>query len=171
MLATALALTGAVALSAFGLVFGPIFLGLSQTWVLRRHLKRAALWLAVTVMGGWLAVGVGFYLAAIATGARNGLFLLNALAAAVAGIILGLAQWIVLRLHVRWAIVWIPASVLGLVFGASWVIGFGQREAYLTSNYLTSIQWLAVGLLSGAMGGAIKGSVLLWLLRHPRTEH
>jgi hypothetical protein len=106
-----------------------------------------------TTLGGWLAAGASIFLVAY-----------SPIAAGAGGAILGLAQWFVLRSQVNRAVLWIPASILGLIFGASWMVHLGLLVTVSGTSDLTPMAWLGMGFLSGAIGGTIKGVTLWWLL-------
>lgn len=149
-----------------GLVVGPVLLGVAQAWVLRSHIQTPWYWAIATIISGWLAAGIGIFFITMARIFPAPLH--YALSAASAGFIIGIAQWLALRRQVQRAYLWLGSSALALVFGASWVITLGESEHYLTSDFLSTWQWLGVGLLSGAIGGGIKGVILWRLLRHLR---
>jgi len=83
-----------------------------QWWVLRREIERSILWFPASI-AGWLMVFVlAGYLGRqglIVTTTTTGRFLLGLLA----GLVLGIAQWLPLRKTFRWASIWILGSVAG----------------------------------------------------------
>jgi len=87
--------------------------------------------------------------------------LMAGLMGAVLGIILALAQWLVLRKHVRNAWWWLPAN------SAAWLVGMPVVFAAvdLAQNADTSVQALLIFAgalaLTGAVVGAIHGIVLV----------
>ena len=78
-----------------------------------------------------------------------GLRMVFVLMGAMAGALAGIVQWFVLRQQVPRAGWWIVASTLG------WAAGMGL------AMMLRQVGWIA----GGAVGGAITGLPLLWLLR------
>lgn len=79
----------------------------------------------------------------------------------IAGVILGLAHWIALRQHARWAIWWVGALVV--FFGASAAWG-GFDDGRIT------MPWIPGGVIYGALLGAISGIPLTWTL-HRQVAH
>jgi hypothetical protein len=138
--------------------------GIAQWLVLRRYVRSAIWWIVVSVIGGMLGVALGLLLsdalsplisallgeAGQVRPTRPGVLLSRALAAAVAGacvgLVLGGAQWLVLRRHVQSALWWIVVSWLGWMTSLS--VGAGMVDLV---GVLGSL--LVVGVVSGvAMG-------------------
>ncbi|MBC7871636.1 MAG: hypothetical protein H7Y09_12410, partial [Chitinophagaceae bacterium] len=110
--------------AAAGAVIGAV-----QTLALRRRLPVSWEWIAATT--GGLAAGVGLSVALF--GAET---TLNATLtrAPITGLIVGIAQWLVLRQHTHRAFWWIPA--LTLVYVVAWyitslVIGESLNEGFV----------------------------------------
>lgn len=79
--------------------------------------------------------------------------LLAAAVGAVAGVFLGLAQWLVLRRHAASSGRWIAASTLGWTFAMPAIFaGFG-----MPSDDASAMARLACGALGGATGGILLG--------------
>jgi hypothetical protein len=151
-------------------VIGPATLGLLQWLVLRRHISQASWWILATTVGGVLGLYVGS-----TAGFFVGYGLTGVVAGAIGGTILGLAQWLVLRRHFSEAGLWILASCVALTVGAGWVVdkalGSAVRSPIDASPYfIQMLRWGGIGAASGAIGGAIKGGVLVWLLWQPKKS-
>jgi hypothetical protein len=137
-----------------GLVGGG-FSGLCQTLLLRRQLRRTNSWVMLTVIGwalGWIIIlGPGGLMEQSKVGQPLAL-----LALVIGGAMAGLIQWLVLRLEVKRAGWWIPATALG------WGL------AFFPINF--SEGFIALGG-SGAMIGISTGAALLWLFRNSPQPH
>jgi hypothetical protein len=108
-------------------------------------------------------------------------FLVLPLLAAVGGALLGWIQWRVLRHYItRVSIWWELVSVVSWVFGSGlllylcFVFKTQYKKIILDSTFSMAdpdFTLMMIGLASvGAIGGAIKGGVLAWLLLRPRRE-
>jgi hypothetical protein len=147
--------------------FGPIFGaagGIVQWFVLRQYIARS---------GGWvLATAVSYTLATVAAPLIFSLpYSDPAVAgmvtfAAVAGIVGGILQWLVLRRKIPHAGWWMLASILGLVLG----MGIGGPVAMTLGQAGRELEATVVfGILFGVGVGAIPGAALVWLLKHPKS--
>jgi len=155
---------GIAGLAVFGAMFGAIG-GVMQWLVLRRHVAQT---------GGWVvATAVGYTLAGITTALIFRLFMNTSAAlvgivafGAVAGVVGGIMQWLVLRRNVARAGWWVLASILGLVVG----MGVGAPVAMALGQAGHVIESTVVfGILFGAGVGAIPGAALVWLLRQSES--
>lgn len=120
---------------------GPV-IGVTQWLILRRVVSNSAWWMAGTTVGwvvGSIAIGSGLVLAP-----GPGLFT-SLMSGAIAGGLVGVGQWPVLRQWVKLAFLWIPVSA------AAWAIAFSG---------------LFGSALAGAAIGAVTGLLLEWLLRN-----
>jgi hypothetical protein len=146
-------------------------IGIAQWLVLRRHIASAGWWVLVSVVGAMIGVALGFVLEDVlrplistllgeAIQSRPSVPCVSLSAAtavgaagAVIGLNLGIAQWLVLRRHVRSAGWWIVASCLAWMAGLSLSAG--------TVDVLgTPLSLLVIGVASGAA----TGSLLAYLL-------
>jgi hypothetical protein len=138
-------LDGAIGGAACGAVLGVVH------WlVLRRRLWLSRSWIVATSLG--MAGGLALTLALFGTNTTSSVLLLRGLST---GLLIGLAQWVVLRGSVPRAWIWIPTVTAGWALGwaVSSAIGLG-----LTPNF-------AVFGAAGALGfQALTGLVLAWLL-------
>jgi hypothetical protein len=150
--------------------------GLAQWLVLRAALpaitRRA--WVRATVAGAVVAWGAG-----MAIGARAG-DRLEALAGGspvvpalgiglVAGTLLSLFQWPVLRRAVRGAGWWVPAHAVA--WAAGMVVAFAGVGAIDPERPLLAAGiGAATGLAMGAVVAALTGLALVWLIRGPHRE-
>ena len=137
-------LDGAIGGAACGAVLGAV-----QWLVLRRRLSLPRSWIVATSLG--MAGGLALTLALFGTSTAGSVLLRGA----STGLLVGLAQWVVLRGSVPRAWVWIPTVAAGWALGwaVSSAIGLG-----LTPNF-------AVFGSTGAWAfQALTGLVLAWLL-------
>jgi len=166
---------------AIGAYEGAI-VGVAQWLVLRRRLPslRAKSWIAATVMGAVVAWMLGRIPSALADWesvsggvgqpAPSLLMIvgLSAAAGAALGVILGAAQWFVLREHVRRARMWIAANALAwaaampLIFIAAGIPGPHASVASIGALLLVTVG------LAGAVVGAVEAAFLRLLLRPAR---
>jgi len=143
-----------------GLVGGAVgggFVALCQHLILRRRLTAINGWVLLTTIAwtvgwasGWIAVDISFAALSPAQHARGlpltavGMPLTVAIGV-MAGALIGLAQWVILRRHVKRAAWWIAATA------GSWGLAFLSIAA-------------GVGLMyRGVIVGGVTGAVLIWL--------
>ena len=138
-------LDGAIAGAACGAV-----LGMVQWLVLRRRLSLPRSWIVATSLG--MAGGLALTLALFGSSTAGSVLLLRGVST---GLLIGLAQWVVLRRSVPRAWVWIPTVAAG------WALGWAVTRAVgvdLAPNF-------AVFGSTGAWAfQALTGLVLAWLL-------
>jgi hypothetical protein len=138
-------LDGAIGGAACGAVLGAV-----QWLVLRRRLSLPRSWIMASSLG--MAGGLALTVALVGTSTAGSLLLLRGV---TTGLVIGLAQWIVLRGSVPRAWVWVPTIATG------WALGWAVSHAIgldLTPNF-------AVFGASGALAfQALTGLVLAWLL-------
>jgi len=121
-------------------------LGLTQWLVLRREVSdtKAAWWIlasAVAWFVGWEIITAGLIVPV-------GVDLISSLlTGAVAGLLLGIGQWLILRRWTHYASMWIPTNL------AAWSVAFTGLVGGM--------------LFAGVVGGAVTGLVLDMLLRYP----
>jgi hypothetical protein len=139
-----------VAALGFGALVGAV-----QAFALRGHLARAAWWLPATFVA-WPVGAAGSFVPFFIARILNLGHLPIALYSAAAGAALAVVQMLVLRREVSGAAWWIAANALG--WGLGFGIGFELRG-------VQTIELVRAGLVSGAIGGAITGAAMLWLLR------
>ncbi len=154
----------------FGVILGAV-VGLAQATVLRWPLPflRRRTWVAATTLGGtigWLAVSVPLLdqMTGRAMSGLAGQLVTAAGIGLVAGPILGVPQWAVLREHVPQATPWIWANT------AAWTLG-APAVVLAAGSVPTGAAWYVVAALAlpglsaaGAMVGAIHGLVLVRLV-------
>lgn len=166
---------------AIGAYEGAI-VGVAQWLVLRRLLPslRAKSWIAATVTGAVVAWMLGRIPSALAdwqsvsgdvgqpAPSLSMIAGLSAAAGAALGVILGAAQWFVLREHVRRARIWIGANALAWAAGMPLIFlaaGIPGPDASVVS--IGALLLVTVGL-AGAVVGAIEAGFLRLLLRPAR---
>ena len=136
-------LDGAIGGAACGAALGAV-----QWLVLRHRMLLSRSWIVATSLG--MAAGLALTLALFGTGTAGSTLLRGA----STGLLIGLAQWLVLRGSIPRAWVWVPTVAAG------WALGWGVSSAIglgLTPNF-------AVFGASGALAfQALTGLVLAWL--------
>jgi hypothetical protein len=145
-------------------------LGSAQAIGLRRTLRKPLWWIAATIAGLGLGLTAGVVLVEqvgiLATGVRPNIARLGAAMRAasfitvglVAGTILGLAQWVVLRAQASGVRHWIVAS------------GAGLALAFAASSLLVDLSGLRIASAAGAatfvlLAGAGYGAATSWPLQ------
>jgi hypothetical protein len=141
-----------VATANYGLMLGAA-IGLGQWLVLRRRFDiKWQWWLAATALGFTLhGLLLGLSVGQTASGEVNDTAL-GLLCASVA--LLGVPQWLVLRLHLKRAGWWLLGSFVGLVLA-------GPDRAGGTSSLLG---WIAVSLGAGATFGIVTAFFLYFMM-------
>jgi hypothetical protein len=137
------ALPGFLATWAIGILAGG-FLGASQALVLRPLVGSSSLWILANLFGWPTGFFLGAQLASI-WGFTD--FAFGAVIGANVGLVLGLAQWLVLRAKLARTAWWMPVSVI------AWTLSLAV--------YLPGLS--AMGFLYGAISGSITGLLLLGL--------
>ena len=147
--------------------------GAAQWLVLRRVLPGigARSWITATMAGAVIAWMLGRIPSALAdAGASPGaeppmaiILPLSAAAGAVLGVILGGAQWFVLRDHVPRARLWIGANALAWAAGMPMIfLAAGIAGPDMSTFAIAAIVLVAVGI-AGVVVGAIEGAFLIRL--------
>jgi hypothetical protein len=135
----------------FGLV-----LGVQQYFMLRFRLAKMAWWILTAVLG-WALAWLGISLRSMPLDAivipRSAGYAMAA--GAVLGILIGLAQWLLLRGRLNGAGWWIPANMLG--FGTA---------GYLFSDFSS----IALVMVAVSIPSIVTGAVLWLLLDRSRRE-
>lgn len=167
-------------LHAVGALQGAV-LGFTQWLVLRRYVKHIGWWILSTSIGAvvaWLiALKVSLLLILIFFNSAMFVTLSAPLLQAVfllgawVGLVLGIAQWLVLRSHVRSGALWIVANAL------AW--GLGLLVAMIGASLVTpgdvglktTLVGLATGSTAGVVIGGISGIALFWLLKPRLLRH
>jgi hypothetical protein len=138
-------LDGAIGGAACGAVLGAV-----QWLVLRHRVSLSRSWIIATSLG--MAAGLALTLVLFGTSTAGSTLLLRGMST---GLLIGLAQWVVLRRSVPQAWVWVPTVAAG------WTLGWAVSSAIgvsLAPNF-------AVFGASGALAfQALTALVLKWLL-------
>jgi hypothetical protein len=156
-------------------------LGVAQWLVLRRYIKHVGWWIMATAMGAIVAWLIGLKVVVILmlmfmddgmTGTMpfallKAVFLLGTWI----GTVLGLAQWFVLRTHVRNGISWVFANALAwglallvILMGTTWM-----KPGEFTIE--TAFIYLVTGATTGVVVGSVTGIALVWLLKRRLLRH
>lgn len=111
-----------------GLIAGTV-IGGAQMLALRYRLPVDLRWIIATAVG--LAAGVSLSVALFGAATDLNTTLLRAL---LTGLLPGVTQWFILRQHVRWALLWLPA--LTMLYPLAWfvtaqVIGISLDNGYV----------------------------------------
>lgn len=114
--------------------------GILQWFVLQRRISNSWRWILVTTFG-WVAAAL-LILLIIPDGA-------DFASGVLVGLLMGTAQWFLLRREVHWSGWWIVMNIVG------WTTGM----ALLPGIFLT-----------GMMAGLVTGTALALLLRYPRSS-
>lgn len=132
-----------------GAVVG-VIVGAAQMLALRRRLPVDWRWISVTGVG--MAVGVSLSVAILGTGSTREAILMRA---PLTGLLLGVAQWFILKNVVRSAQWWV--AVVILVYTAAWAI-----TALVIGNFVD--QGFVVFGSSGALVYQALTGIALWRL-------
>ncbi len=156
-------------------------LGFTQWLVLRRYIKHIGWWVLATGIASlivWL-IGVKFIVALALVSFNSTMTATTTLAlqqavfgmGAWVGAVLGIAQWLVLRRHVRKGVGWVFAN--SLAWGLGLLIAFmgvtGVKPGEFTIE--TAVVHIATGAATGAIVGAITGIALVWFLKPRLLKH
>lgn len=136
-----------------GLLAGAV-IGVTQMLALRRRLSVGYEWIIATAAA--MGVGVGLSLALFGTETTPNAILLRA---PLTGLLIGIAQWTLLRKQVPHALWWVPAVTL--VYGIAWFITAQVIGAFVDQGFV-------VFGSSGAVVYQLLTGLTLWaLLRSP----
>jgi hypothetical protein len=140
-------------------------LGALQWLVLRRRIRRAGWWAFVSAPGLAAGLTVSLYGWAFVWRIAGDFHSSGSLGGAtVAGVAIGLSQWLVLHGQIPRTAWWVLASVVATV--AAMTI----QVALFHPRSLDEVPGVLAVLAGGAVYGAITGFVLVWLLRHSLSE-
>lgn len=132
---------------------GATAVGAIVAWMLARLPSALADWKSVAGDVGQPAPGLAMIL------------LLSAAAGAALGLILGVAQWVVLRNHVKRAGIWIGANALAWTAGMPLIfLAAGLPSPHTSALAIGAFVMITVAV-AGAVVGAIEGAFLRLLLR------
>lgn len=132
-----------------------IFVGMAEWLVLRKNISRCKWWVIATMLG-W-AIGLGTLAASREVlGQRIENLAIEALYGATAGLVVGVAQWLILRRIVHKAGWWLAAMLLS---------GFLTFWLYFPGATSFVNFWQFV--LSGTVTGIITAIALIWLFKQP----
>ncbi|MDH3457020.1 MAG: hypothetical protein OER90_09275 [Gemmatimonadota bacterium] len=176
---------GAVTAVVLGTLLEGVVVGFAQVGVLRRRLPSIAreAWIVATAIGAGVAWVLGMIpstlmaltvpAAPAAQPAEPSVLLQYGLAlmlGSALGVILGGAQWFVLRRHVARASRWIAANAVAWAVGMTLIFVGMDRVPWDGGAASIVVGIFLVTLLVGAVVGAIHGRVLMHLIGQASTE-
>lgn len=156
-------------------------LGFSQWLVLRRYIKHVGWWIVATSIGAIFAWLIGLKAVVVLTliffnGATSQATSLELPSAVFflgtwVGAVLGLAQWFVLRKHVRKGVGWVVANALAWGLGLSVALMGTTLTKLGEFTVETALARMATGATTGCVVGAVTGIALIWLLKPRLLRH
>jgi hypothetical protein len=154
---------GAVTGTIIGALQFVVLRSLLQRLVSRRFAFRAGWWVLATAVGVGVTHAIGDAAPSPVT---------YAMLAVLAGAVVGILQWVVLRRLVKRAGWWVIASIVGWFVGLIVGMFLANSAGLTTSTGLEDwrTQHAIVGLVAGVVSGAITGIMLVWLFRSPVSE-
>jgi hypothetical protein len=164
--------------------FEGLVVGIAQWFVLRQTIKNLSgqLWIKATVLSAFIAWTLGMLPSTIISLTQTAtteiqappsdlvIYGLSALMGLVFGLILGAAQFLVLRRHLQRAGWWVLANSVAWAVGMPIIfVGAGSvPEGGFT--WISVLIGVSTCIVAGAAVGAIHGLFLTWLLSLPRTS-
>ena len=145
-----------------GVVVGAVVgasVGIAQRLVLLRFLVSwADSWVLASIVGWTVGLAMGLAVGEAVSEAVAGGAVSGVVSGVVVGASVGIAQWLALRRQVHQAGWWVLASIVG------WTVWLAV--GFFGLGFFTVLE--PAGFFVGfAVGGAITGGVLVWLLRQP----
>lgn len=132
--------SGGLFFPGIALLASGVTAGVFQWFVLQHRIHQPVRWVIATA-AGWIP---GYFIVLLGIPAELDIFY-----GVVLGLLVGAAQWLVLRQELHWAGWWIAFSIIGWTTGLVLLPGF---------------------LLTGIMAGALTGLALEILLRDPKLQ-
>ncbi|MDE5102551.1 MAG: hypothetical protein O4807_06055, partial [Trichodesmium sp. St19_bin2] len=147
-------------LAVFSTIFGTV-VGSFQWWVLRKRLPQARWWVLATA----LASAIGFLIAMAVSNAVS-VFVSDAViiytvSYSLIGLVIGSAQWLVLRKQLSQSHWWILANILGIAATLFAIVYSSRFELGLLKTFISFLS------VFGIIYGGITEFALVWLLRQP----
>jgi hypothetical protein len=139
--------------AALTLVFALSFTGFGgvQWLLLRQRIERIGGWAPASGLGGFILAVLHFTLMGVVSEATN-----EIIHNGVAGAVVGLLQWRILRSQMARAQLWIPATFVGFIVA-------GGGAAFVSA--ITGLDAGTSGIFGVAAMSALTGVVMVWLLR------
>lgn len=154
---------------------GSVLVVLMQWWVLRGKLRPAYWWFIAgvigVVLGGAIFQSADYVIKHPLGGWSSGVE--GAVQLVVEGLVLALAQWVLLRRYARRASRWILANVLWMIIFTPIFLLMGSGDTSQTpvmGPVPSAIISAIVLAIYGVISSAITGAEMVWLLRHPRWK-
>lgn len=181
ILAEAFGATSMVAFLHIAGALAGVSLGVAQWLVLRHYIKHIRWWIVATAIGAiitWL-IGLKVIVILILMFLDGGTVevlsprLLTAilLLGAWIGSVLGLAQWFVLRPHVRRASLWVFANGFAWSLGLMLIFAGANVTQPGEFTFEAALIGIATGVTTGVVVGAITGIGLVLLLKPRLLRH
>ena len=152
---------GSIGLAVFGAVFGAV-VGSLQWWVLRKRLSQARWWILATVLVSAILFSTAEVLSNAASDVVSNTVIQGVVISSLIGLVIGSAQWLVLRKQLSQSHWWILANILGIA-AMFFAIVYSSRLEQMSI-------WDSILFFLGILGviyGVITGFALVWLLRQP----
>ncbi len=125
-------------------------IGLAQWLVVRPSVPSMRSWVVTSVVGGLVGTVLGWWISTgwygVFTSTNHPALLAIGVTGAVAGVVLGLAQWRILQDHLSNGRAWILASAASGVAGWSVAWGISDTVGFLTAS---ALGWAAGAAISG----------------------
>ncbi len=175
------ALLSAAVMTLTGVLEG-VIVGLAQWFVLRNAITSITrrIWVIATIIGGilaWFLGSIPMTMASLASETTTTpvdepplaiMLLLAAGMGLVAGLILSLAQWAVLRKHVNRAWQWLPANAIAWAVGMP-IIFAGIDLAQRVGSTIGGVLVMALTItITGAAVGVVHGIALITLVEQKK---
>lgn len=138
-----------------GMIFALSFtaMGSVQWLLLRQKIERSGWWIPASSLGGVIVAVLYFALMGVVSEAAN-----EIVHNGVAGAVVGLLQWRILRRQVAGAHLWIPATAVAFIIAGA---GSAILRDITGMDDGTSSMFAIVAL------SALTGAAMVWLLRQP----
>ncbi|MCL2924898.1 MAG: hypothetical protein MGF17_09815, partial [Trichodesmium sp. MAG_R04] len=147
--------------AVLGTVFGAV-VGSFQWWVIRKRLSQARWWILATVLVSAILFSTSDVLSNAVSDVVSNTVIQVVVISSLIGLVIGSAQWLVLRKQLSQSHWWILANILGIA-ATLFAIVYSSRRFEPSSNW-NFIFWFCI---SGIVYGVITGFALVWLLRQP----
>ncbi|MDE5079178.1 MAG: hypothetical protein O4751_13250, partial [Trichodesmium sp. St2_bin6] len=163
-------------LAVFGTVFGAV-VGSFQWWVIRKRLSQARWWILATALASAILFSTAEVLSNAVSDVVSNTVIQGVVISSLIGLVIGSAQWLVLRKQLSQSHWWILASVLGITatlfaifyYSLFAIFYYSLFAIVYSSRFELGLLKTFISFLSifGIIYGVITGFALVWLLRQP----